>query len=166
MIPMGETVKFFPYDIAYKVVEGRAHVHLYGRALDDGRRICVIDESFEPYFHVVPAKGHDVGSLKEKLAKLSIEENNEMFKVLRVEALKKIYKGSEIQVLNVVANIPSAVPKLRSIIRDWEMIESIHEYDILFARRYLIDKSITPMALCEAEGDVILAKSRVKTLKA
>ncbi|GAI26582.1 unnamed protein product, partial [marine sediment metagenome] len=46
------------------------------------------------------------------------------------------------------------------------MIESIHEYDIPFTRRYLIDKEIIPLTTVEAEGDFINIKSKTPVLKA
>ncbi|HII65105.1 TPA: hypothetical protein HA280_06345 [Candidatus Woesearchaeota archaeon] len=163
---MGETVRFFPYDITYRVVDGRAHIYLYGRAIDDGRRICVIDDSFEPYFYAVPKPGEDLQALKEKLLRISIEENGEALRVVRAEDINKVLRGKEMPVLKVTVSLPGAVPKIRDVIRNWEMVEAVHEYDILFARRYLIDKGLTPLTLCEAEGDVIQAKSRIRTLKA
>src|SRR3989344_217221 len=149
---MGETVRFFPYDITYRVVDGRAHIYLYGRAIDDGRRICVIDDSFEPYFYAVPKPGEDLQALKEKLLRISIEENGEALRVVRAEDINKVLRGKEMPVLKVTVSLPGAVPKIRDVIRNWEMVEAVHEYDILFARRYLIDKGLTPLTLCEGEG--------------
>ena len=47
------------------------------------------------------------------------------------------------------------------MIKDWEIIELITEYDILFTRRYLIDKKVTPLTLTEAEGDFITHQAKV-----
>ncbi len=163
---MGTTVKFFPYDITYRVVEGKARIYLYGRALDDGGRICVIDDSFEPYFYAVPRQGQDLPELKEKLLKVRLDENNEVSQIIRAEETSKTIKGKERMVLRITTNVPGAVPKIKDIIKNWEMIEAVHEYDILFARRYLIDKGLTPLTLCEAEGEIIQIKSRIRTLKA
>ncbi|HLD86909.1 MAG TPA: DNA-directed DNA polymerase [Candidatus Nanoarchaeia archaeon] len=162
---MAETVKFFPYDITYRVVEGKAHIYVYGRALDDARRILLIDESFEPYFYAIPKGEEHIEALKEKLMKIRLEEDGQTHQIVKVEEHKKLLNGKQSQALKVFTNLPSAVPKIKDTIKNWEMIAELREYDLLFARRYLIDKGITPLTLCEAKGDVIQAKSRIRTMK-
>lgn len=160
---MGVVVKFFPIDIAYSIIEGKPQIRLFGRSLEDGRRIQVVDNSFEPYFYVTPKKGQPI---KEKLTKLRIEEERQVYEVRRVDEVEKKIKGVTVKTLKVVANIPRAVPKLRDVIKNWEVVDTIHEYDILFTRRYLLDKGITPMTMCEVQGEILQTRSRVKTIEA
>lgn len=157
-------VRFFPLDIDYRIVDGKARIDLYGRALDDGRRICVHDHNFEPYFFVLPKSNPT--DLKDKLEKLRIEDEEQQVLVTKVEKVQRRFRGKEIQALKVTANLPKSVPKLREIISNWEMVEDLFEHDILFTRRYLMDKGITPMTLCEAEGEVVQTPNRIRTLDA
>jgi len=63
------SIKFFPLDITYKVINGKALIYLFGRSLE-GTQICVVDD-FEPYFYVIP-KQLDV---KQKLKSIKLGRN-------------------------------------------------------------------------------------------
>lgn len=159
---MEEKVQFFPLDAAYKVADGKAVINLYGRA-PDGRQICIIDDNFEPYFYVIPKYNAGIG---EKLEKIRIENNSEISFVARTETVIKKLLGSEVFAIKVYANLPSGIPVIKEVVQEWETISSIHEYDVPFARRYLIDKNITPLVLHQATGSFINQKSRVAVFKA
>ena len=70
---MAENIQFFPMDATYKVIDGKAVINLYGRAID-GSQICVLDRNFEPYFYVIPRDG---ANISEKLDNIRIENDNE-----------------------------------------------------------------------------------------
>src|SRR3989338_450663 len=159
---MGERIRFFPLDVTYKVIDEKAVIHLFSRT-EDGKQICVIDVNFEPYFYAIPKKGF---SVKEKIEKLSIERDNETYSVAKADMVKKTYLGKEVEAIKVFTRLPRDVPIIRDIIKEWEIIESVNEYDILFARRYLIDKNIIPMLLYEAEGEFINLNWKIPGFKA
>ncbi len=159
------TIQFFPYDATYKMVSGKAHILLYGRTME-GQRIIVVDEDFEPYFYATAKPNADLGDVEQKLQNIRIEENGEVDRVVRVEKVEKNKTGKGVQAFKIVANLPRAVPKIRDIIKSWDALEETYEYDILFARRYLIDKKLLPMSLCEVQGEFISIKSRVQSFKA
>ena len=154
------SIKFFPLDITYKVINGKALIYLFGRSLE-GTQICVVDD-FEPYFYVIP-KQLDV---KQKLKSIKLEEEDEIYFVTNIEEVKKIHSGKEVNALKVFVNIPRAVPKIKEIIREWDIISNVFEYDILFVRRYLIDKNIIPITLVEVDCEQLTEKSRVPCFKA
>lgn len=154
--------QFYPLDIHYKVVKGKPVIYLFGKTTD-GQQICVLDDSFEPYFYVIPKPGADI---KDKLLAISSEEDNESYHITRVEAVKMRYKEKEVDALRVFTNVPAAVPAMKDILLDWEAVQSVHEYDILFVRRYLIDKGITPLTLVNVEGEVVPEKLKVPAIKA
>ena len=81
---MAEVVQFFPMDVVYKVVEGKAVINLYGKTADSGR-IVVLD-AFEPYFYVIPRAGADIS---EKIGKLSVENENGISFVTKTENVIK-----------------------------------------------------------------------------
>ena len=154
--------QFYLLDITYKVVDGKPVIYLFGKTTK-GQQICVLDHSFEPYFYVIPKAGEDV---KEKLLNISAEKDNESYHITKVEPLKMKYIEKEVDALKVFTNLPKAVPALKDIIYDWDSVQSVHEYDIHFIRRYLIDREITPLTLLSAEGDAVPEKMKVPVIKA
>jgi len=159
---MADKVMFYPLDITYKIEKNKAVIYLFGRTVDN-KQICVVDESFEPYFYVIPKKGKDV---EEKLKKIKVEKDKEVSEVVRVEKLKKHFLGRDVDALKVFVKLPRDVPIIREVIKDWEILESVNEYDIRFKKRYLIDKGITPLMGVEASGEFVKYRSRVPVLKA
>ncbi|MBW2980563.1 DNA-directed DNA polymerase [Candidatus Woesearchaeota archaeon] len=159
---MAEKIQFFPIDVTYKVINGKAVIYIFGKTID-GKQLCVTDESFLPYFYVIPRKGFE---LREKIEKLKVGEGEEISEVVKTEIVNKKYLGKEVEAIKVFTKLPKDVPIIRDVIKNWEMIESINEYDILFIRRYLIDKNIVPLTLCLAAGEFVNQKSKVPVLKA
>ncbi len=160
---MAEKIQFFPLDVAYKIVDGKAVISLYGRATD-GRQICIVDSNFEPYFYVVPKNG--IG-ISEKLGKIRIEsDRNEASFVTKTEIVAKKFFGKEALAIKVYANLPGSIPAIRDVVKEWETVSSTYEFDIPFVRRYLIDKNVTPLTLHQATGEFIIQKSRVAVFRA
>ena len=159
---MAETIAFYPFDATYRVQEGKAVINLFGRS-DDGRQVIVTDGSFEPYFYVIPKDG---ANISEKLEKIRIENNNEFHYVAKTEAVIKKFLGKEAFAIKVYTNLPGAVPVVRDAVKEWNNVSSIHEYDVPFTRRYLIDRNITPLVLHQVIGEFAGQKSKVPVFKA
>ncbi|MEA2037174.1 MAG: DNA-directed DNA polymerase [Nanoarchaeota archaeon] len=159
---MADKVTFFPLDITYRIINNKAVIYLFGKTTDK-KQICVIDENFEPYFYVIPKKGKEI---EEKLRKIKVEVKNETAEVTRTEKVKRNFLGKEVEAIKVFTKLPHDVPVIREVIKDWEILESVNEYDILFKKRYLIDKNIIPLLAVEAEGEFIKVRSKVPVLKA
>lgn len=154
---MAEKIQFFVLDAKYKIANEKPEVYLFGKTVK-GDHIIIIDDSFEPYFYVIPKKGQ---AINEKIEKIKIEKNDEISQVTRTENVKRIYFEKEVDAVKVFTKLPRDVPVIRDVIKDWEIIESINEYDIQFIRRYFIDKKITPMMLLEADVETLSRKARV-----
>ena len=154
---MPEKIQFFPMDATYKVVDGKAVINMYGK-IADGRQVCILDSNFEPYFYVIP---RDAVNISEKLDKIRIENDNDPAFVTKTETIIKKFLGMEAFAIKVYTNLPSSVPVISEVVKGWDIVREIHEYDILFTRRYFIDKGITPLVLHEATGDFIEHKSKV-----
>ncbi|MBI2542053.1 ribonuclease H-like domain-containing protein [Candidatus Woesearchaeota archaeon] len=159
---MAETVQFYPLDANYKIQDGKAVINLFGRA-SDGSQIIVVDGNFEPYFYVIPKDGVDIS---EKLEKVRIEGNNEVYSVARTAPVIKKFLGKEVFAIKVYTNIPSAVPAIKDAVKEWGSISSMHEYDVPFVRRYLIDRNATPLVLHQITGEFISQKSKVPVFRA
>lgn len=155
-------VQFYPVDATYKVVNGKPQVYLFGRTIT-GEQICVIDANFEPYFYAIPKKGEDPTA---ELLKLKTERLGETYFVTKVEPVQKKYVEHPVNALKVYVNIPKAVAELKDSARALHSVESVHEYDIPYVRRYLIDKGITPLTLVDVECEPAIEKLRVPALKA
>ncbi|MFH1669290.1 MAG: DNA-directed DNA polymerase [Candidatus Woesearchaeota archaeon] len=161
-------IQFYPIDLTYKVSGGKADIYIFGRTID-GKQICVVDPDFEPYLYVLPAKGASSISLKEQLSNIQDTKDGKELKVVRTEDAKKMLDGKERNAIKVIVNIPKAVPELREQIKELAGVDSILEYDILYARRYLVDKKITPLVLTDAEVEEIddrMERMKVPTFKA
>ncbi len=145
--------QFYPTDINYTVKNGKPIIQLYGRTTKD-KRICVLDEDFEPYFYVV-------GDIDVKVLEALQQED---YKVIRVEKVKKNLNEYETEALKVFVNLPKGMPVLKDLAK--QLGVDVYEYDIFYTRRYLIDKGIIPLTLTEVEGEEVSAQSRVTCIKA
>ena len=150
-------ISCYVLDIDYKIVHGRAVIYLYGR-IPGGEQVCLVDKEFEPYFYVI---ANDKAAVSKRLQGFSVEKNNVPYTVTKVEEIKRNLLGKETDVLKVFVDIPRGVPVVSDEVRHWEEVSSVHEYDILFVRRYLLDKGITPLTLVTAEGNHVNERVRV-----
>ena len=157
-----QKIKFYPLDATYKVIDGKPVIHLFGKTTDN-KQICVLYDKFEPYFYIIQKWGFDLIS---KLKNLAIKKDNETITILNLEAIKKKYMEKEVTAIKVTVKLPYHVPIISEEIKNFEGIESINENDILFVRRFMIDKNIVPLTLCEAEGDFATQKLKVLAFKA
>ena len=146
-------LSFYPTDITHRVQNGKAAILLFGRTTD-GKRICVLDETFEPYFTVT-------GKVtEEELLALTAEGA----KVTRVEKLTRNLNETPITCYHVFTDVPKSIPILKDLCREKKI--QCYEYDLLYTRRYLIDKKITPLVRTEVEGEEIPGNLRVPTIRA
>jgi DNA polymerase elongation subunit (family B) len=160
-----DKVQFYPLDITYRIEDNKAKILLFGRTINK-EQICVIDENFEPYFYVLLRDENKIDDFCDKVVKISVEEKDRESKVTKTEVVEKKFLGKKRKAVKVFVAIPPDVPVIRNVVKDWDIIESINEFDIHFTRRYFIDKGITPLTLVEAEGEFVNVKSKVPCLKA
>lgn len=153
-------LSFYPYDITYKIIDETPVIHIIGKT-STGEKICLIDRSFEPYFYIVPENTKKIPEIQEKIEKLSVEKNNRTYKVTKTKVENKRYFCDDVEAVKVFVNMPKAVPEIKEIVKKWEFISSVNEYDILFTTRYLVDKKISPLTLCEVEAELIESKLKV-----
>ncbi|MGC8687445.1 MAG: DNA-directed DNA polymerase [Candidatus Micrarchaeia archaeon] len=105
----------------------------------DGQAYEVFDPDFKPYFYIIPNPGV---SQSEVLA-IAASDNGKTIKALAVEGERRSLFGKEYNVFKVYAKNPSHVPKLSSAMGQ---LGTCFENDIPFAKRYLIDSGIIPLA--------------------
>lgn len=158
------TIRFFPIDITYKLVRDRAVIYMYGRTTDD-KQICVTDSNFEPYFYVLPKKNADVAGFIDKISRLRVERKTVSF-VRGAEVVEKKFFGKKVSAVKVIVNQPKDVSVIRNEIKENEDVDRILEADVLFARRYLIDKNIIPLNSTDVEGNFVNERSKVPVFNA
>jgi len=164
-------VEFFLLGVDYVTgVSGKGVIRLFGRTLN-GKRVCVYDEGFEPYFYVLPLKKTDIGALREKMMMLKVKEPSRIAYVTHAEPQKKMLLGKEVDVVKVFVGNPKDVPVLREEVKMFKEVANTFEADIPFYKRYLIDRGLTPLVACVAEGEevedsvaaeIVLKASRVE----
>ncbi len=159
---MGDKIRFYPLDVMYKVIDGKPVIHLFGRTADN-KQICVLYDSFEPYFYVLPKKGADI---IDEVNNLNVLKNGQTYSVTKTETVKKRYLGKEVDAIKVYVKLPRDVPVLREELKNNKNIESVNENDILFVKRFMIDNGIIPLTLYEAEGEFITQRLKVPAFKA
>ncbi|MBS3148420.1 ribonuclease H-like domain-containing protein [Candidatus Woesearchaeota archaeon] len=127
-------IKFYPVDITYSIEDGKPLIFLYGRTAE-GEQICVIDDSFKPYFIVTG---------KPELDALKAVKQDD-YVVTDIVKAKKNLNETETDAHIVYVNLPKAAPELQKLARKIKGVTGAYEHDIPFTRRYLIDKGITPL---------------------
>ncbi len=128
-------------DVDYITKDNKAILRLFLR--DSEKAFVVYDENFEPYFYVFPKDSLDN-------TKKDIENLNDK-RIIKIEKCKKKFIGKDVEVLRVVVDHPQSVPKVREVIKNLQSVEKIAEYDIPYARRYVIDKGLVPMQWLKIE---------------
>lgn len=154
-------VKFFPFDITYKVIDDKPVVHLFGRT-DKGNQIIVLDENFKPYFYIALKKGKNPANFIEKIEKFE----KEGVKIVRADFINKNFMDKGIELIKVITKLPQDIAVIKDELRKEPEIDCFYETDIPFVRRYLIDKGIIPINAMEIEGEYINYKAKVSVLKA
>lgn len=139
---MPRVIEGFLIDADYETVEGRALIRLYLR--DEKGSFVVYDESFSPYFYALP--GDEPERVKERILTSRARDA-----IQKIEIEEKRLFGTPRVALRITVRHPQDVPKIRERIRQVEGIENVLEHDILFVRRYLIDRGIKPLTWLRLE---------------
>ena len=120
-------------DIDYIMLGERGIIRF---ALKTGEKVYeLIDKSFYPYFYLIPANDR---ISKEMLASFEIPEA----KVRQVEERRAYLFGKEVRVFQVFTDNPRNIPALSEAMREFG---ECYEHDIVFWKRYIIDKDISPL---------------------
>lgn len=134
----------------YITEDERAVIRLWCKD-NDGNNVVIFDDSFQPYFYVLPNNQSDLESDMEKLRNIWASRHDGSVSLDKVEVVERRYLGKPIKVFRVTAKHPQHVPSLREAVSVSGM--TYLEADILFAIRYLIDKELAPMNGVHAKGE-------------
>ncbi|MBS3069844.1 hypothetical protein J4441_05760 [Candidatus Micrarchaeota archaeon] len=130
-------------DADYTVKKGKTYVRL----LLKGKKTFRLYDFYEPYFYADAPE-----SEAEKIMQMAVEHNGEKITPLRVQAVQKNVFGKDKMLLKITCSSPSHVPHLSA-----KTPHPVYENNILFGRRYMIDKGLSPFCLLayEREGKFI-----------
>ena len=129
-------------DTDYITENGKPVIRVFKK--ENGEFKIEYDRTFEPYFYALLKDDSAIEDVKKVTAK----RHGTVVKVKRAEKVQKKFLGRPIEVWKLYFNHPQDVPAIRDRIRAHPAVVDIYEYDIPFAKRYLIDKGLIP-----AEGD-------------
>ena len=139
-------IRFYLLDASYEV-SGRVPVIILWGVKDDGKRIVIKDDTFRPYFYVLPEEGYNPQDIANRIKLLSKGASP----IIKVEVVDKKYYGRPVKAVRVVTMIPEHVREYREEVKRIKGVKEVLEADIRFAMRYLIDKDITPCTWYEVE---------------
>ena len=132
-------------------------VLLFGKTKNN-EKICVIDSSVYPYFYIK--------ALKDEKETIKLLENGiRGNKPISIKKTEKIHFGKKTNLIKVELKWPSLVKDWREELSKWPNI-NLFEADIIFTRRYLVDKEIIPLILTDAEGEQAESSYKIPCFRA
>ncbi len=131
-------------DINYVTVENRSVMRLTVKGKEGVHTL--FDPSFHPYFYLVPSNQR----LEESaLLGIKILDKNEEIAVRKAVREEMTLKGEKVPSFRIETDNARNVPKLSDYLKEFG---DVYEYDILFWKRYLIDKGLSPLNGVSAEA--------------
>ena len=129
----------FLLDVDYVHKPGKSIIRLLLKKGDATFRLY--DQSFEPYFYVLPNGGFE--EAKKKIEGFSFAGKMGVVKTKRVEEADKKIGFKPKKLLKVIAFSPGDVPQLRE---QCKSIGQCFEFDIPYYKRYIFDSDIYPFS--------------------
>ncbi|MEM3587901.1 MAG: 3'-5' exonuclease, partial [Candidatus Jordarchaeaceae archaeon] len=139
-------LEFWILDVGQSVEDGVSEVLMWGIDSEDDR-VLVKDNSFQPYFYVVPEEDVDIKVLAESLKSLSVAESP----ILGVEIVRRRLFGRSQDVIRVAFQNFDYASKYVKAFKKMEGVKDFLEVDIRHYMRYLVDKGIRPCGWYSAE---------------
>lgn len=132
-------------DIDYKLKDGKALIRITFR--DNEGVHTLFDPNFPPYFYLLP---HNAAVDPKYLMDIKPPgENGEEIRATRIEEKKMLYRGRDVTAFRVYTDNPRNVPKLSETFGEFGVP---YENDIVFWKRYLINKQLSPFSLIKVNA--------------
>ncbi|CAB50625.1 DNA polymerase [Pyrococcus abyssi] len=126
-------------DADYITEDGKPIIRIFKK--EKGEFKVEYDRTFRPYIYALLKDDSAIDEVK----KITAERHGKIVRITEVEKVQKKFLGRPIEVWKLYLEHPQDVPAIREKIREHPAVVDIFEYDIPFAKRYLIDKGLTPM---------------------
>jgi len=133
-------------DNDYAEEEAKPYVRLFLKR--NGEAIIALDPNFETYLYVVADQPERVAKMVGKLQARDLRPKS-------VELVGRTFLGKKVNAIKVSFHRPGDMPDLRHAIRELPGVKEIYEFDIPPARRYLIDRGLTPMSGIRIRGKTL-----------
>ena len=133
-------------DNDYVEEETRPYIRLSLKS--KGETIIALDPNFEPYLYVAADEPERAAKM---ISKLQVQD----LKPKSVKLVDRTFLGRKLKAIKVSFYRPGDMPALRHEVRELPGVKEIYEFDIPPARRYLIDRGLTPMAGVKISGKTI-----------
>ena len=124
-------------DAGYSNLDNRSVIRMTLRRGEES--FCLFDFSFYPYFYLVPSSSN---TDEKVLEGIKILDNNEEISAKEVKKVEIGLRGQIVRAYKIEVNNTRHVPKLSDYLKEFG---EVYEYDVVFWKRYLIDKDISPM---------------------
>lgn len=132
-------MKAFLFDIYYQTIDNSPEIRLF-LIKENGDSIILKDRDFRPYFYIQTKDLHQIKGIKKQFPEIT-----------SVDKINKKILGKDSQFYKLTVNHPKDVPILREKFKGLDFVDNIFEHDILFYRRYLMDKGIYPTGWVDVE---------------
>jgi len=161
-----EGAEFHVHEVDYTLEEGLPVIRIFGRA-PEGSSLAAFVNDFRPYFYCMAEAGSNPRELVRRILSPEISEPAHIISA-RVDG--KTWLGQEVHLVRVTLDSPRNVRTARALLQQIPAVKDTFEKDILFKRRFLIDRGINPLGVVKAEGyprsselpiDRVLEKARV-----
>ena len=156
----------FVHEIDYIIEDGSPIIRIFGRS-PGGRSLGAFYTGFKPYFYCMAEPGSNP---RELMKRILSPEVSEAAHVVSAGVEKRRWLGNEIDLVRVTIDSPRNVRDARYLLGKIPAVEDTFEKDILFKRRFIIDKGINPLGMVRLEGepsssplpiDLILASAKI-----
>jgi len=114
---------------------------------EKGRRVLIVDSSFQPYFYAVLEENEDPKQVYERI----MDEKKRLPLIVNVELGHRRFFGESVNVARIYCQDPDVIPKYSKVIRSLKGVKECLETDIRYSMRYLIDNDVTPCAWHEVD---------------
>ena len=138
----------------YITKDGKPIVRLFKK--ENGEFKIELDPHFRPYIYALLRDDSAI----EEIMQIKGERHGKTVRIVDAIKVKKKFLRRPVEVWKLIFEHPQDVPAMRGKIRSHPAVVDIYEYDIPFAKRYLIDKGLIPM---EGEEDLKLLAFDIET---
>jgi len=156
-----QAVQFYLTDVISGAEDNE--LNIFGRT-KEGKKICVVDH-LNHYFYVILKNLADPKKIEEKIKKIHVKENEKISSSSYVSFEEKRFIGKNVKAIKVVLHSKKDLSDIKAAIKEINGVDKIHETDIPLSKRYLIDRGLTPLALCEVNGDIIRGDFECECIK-
>lgn len=135
-------------DVEFIMRKGQPCIRVVIKTIQGTKRFY--DMEFEPYFYIDCTEAEAV-----KLKDFAIDYQGQKVSIKRIEHATLNYGFKEKKLHKIIVYHPGQVPAFKTTL---EKTFQCYEYNIVWTKRFIIDKQITPSRLVEVEHDGIELK--------